>query len=264
MDSGTNWQGIYTPHGIVSATNLTCFADNGKCPTQQVEQIQAHLYGKIVSGYPCRTYKDISEVLNSDANVLVYCKQTPHQQENAFRFSVLNPQDPDRVYPRFTNRIITTFSDQCYQYDVIDGSNRPALDSNGDSAAVSWAYSNGTVNGSITIPTEYSADYSTTYIYPGTQIPQDEIEYSCGPRCMWMWAWRSESTLSADENQPKALIKCPITVSSVTNVTDDTQIVSDGMAKLAASAIGLQGRSANPPQDNGTTTWRQYQFYPWG
>ena len=73
-DSGTNWQGTYTPPGIVNAYNLTCFSDNGKCPTQpQVEQIQAHLYGEIASGYPCRNYRDISEVLNSDSGALVYC-----------------------------------------------------------------------------------------------------------------------------------------------------------------------------------------------
>ena len=58
-------------------------------------------------------------------------------------------------------------------------------------------YSNGTVNGSIIIPTEYSGLDSTTYIYPGTQIPQNESEHGCGPRCMWMWAWKSQSTLPA-------------------------------------------------------------------
>lgn len=105
---------------------------------------------------------------------------------------------------------------------------------------------------------------STTYIYPGTQIPQNETEYSCGARCMRMWALISESTLPDDQGQAMALIRCPITVSSVTNVTHDYRIISDGMAKLAASAIGLQRKSANPPQDNGTTTWRQYRFYPWG
>ena len=266
MDGGTNWQGTYTSKGIVSATNLTSFADNGKWPTQpQVEQIQAHLYGEMGSGQIYRTYKDISEVVNSDANVLVYCRQTPYEQEYAFRFSVLNPQDPDAVYPRFTNRIITASSGQCYQYNVTADSLQPALDLNGDDAAWNWKYSNGTVNGSITIPTQYSAWDSTTYIYPGTQIPQKETEYSCGSRCMWMWAWKAKSTLPADDlNQPMALIKCPITVSPVTNVTDDSQIVSDEMAKLAASAIGLQGRFANPPQDNHTTTWTQYQLYPWG
>ena len=265
MDSGTNWQGTYTTKAIVNASDLTCFTVNGKCPTQpQVEQIQAHLYGEIASGYQCRTYKYISEVLYSDSGALFYCNQHPHQQEYALRFSVINPQDPDRVYPRFTDRIITASSGQCYQYNITDGSNQPALDPNGDNAAVSWAYSNGTVNGTITIPTEYSGQDSTTYIYPGTQIPQNETEYSCGPRCMWIWAWKSNSTLPFDKGEARALIKCPITVSPVTNVTEDSQIVSDGTAKLAASAIGLQGRSSNPPQNNFTTTWRQYQFYPWG
>ena len=230
----------------------------------EIEQIQAHLYGELASGSQRSNYEDISEVLSSDENPLVWYKQIENQQEYTFRFSEINPQDPLRVYPRITNRIITVSSGQCYQYNITAGSNRPALDLNGDKAAVTWAYSNGTVNGSVTIPTEMSAFDSTTYIYNGTQIPQNETESSCGPRCMWMWAFKALGTFPIDQDQPMALFQCPITVSPVSNVTEDTQIVSDGMAKLAASAIGLQGRFTNPPQLNGTKIWTQYQMYPWG
>lgn len=261
MDSGTDWRGTYTSRGTVNATDLTCFGDHYNCPIYpRVEQSRAHLYGEIASGPPCQPYNHISEVLDSDSGASFYCNQASNQQEYALRFSVINPDDGRRIYPRFTNRIITASSGQCYQYNITDGSNETALDPNGDDA-VRWAYSNGTINGTITIPTAYSGEDSTTYIYPGSQMPQNETEYSCGPRCMWMWAWRSISTLPQDKGEARALIKCPITVSSVTNVTDDSQRVSDGIAKLAASAIGLTGRSAD---DNGTTTWRQYQFYPWG
>ncbi|KAK4693886.1 hypothetical protein P7C71_g3588, partial [Lecanoromycetidae sp. Uapishka_2] len=248
---------------MVNASDLTCYAVNGECPTQRdVEQITAHSYGEMAQSFPCRTYKDISEVINSDANPLYWCNQNPDHQEFAYRFQEINPVDPDRVYPRITNRIITAASGQCYQYDIDPNSGRKVNDLNGDLAAWNWSYSNGTVNGNVTIPTLYSADDSTTYIYRGIEIPQNETEYACGPRCMWMWAFKAHSTLPADSlNQPVAIYQCPITISPVTNVTNSTQEISDGMARVAASSIALQGRYVNVGND---TIWTQYQLYPWG
>jgi hypothetical protein len=84
---------------------------------------------------------------------------------------------------------------------------------------------------------------------------------------MWMWAFKALSTNPFDQGQPMALYQCPITVSPVSDngkEIDDRHKVSDGMAKLAASAIGLQGRYANPPQLNNTRVWKQYQLYTWG
>ena len=258
-DSGYNWNGTYLQHGVVNATNLTCFAGNGECPVRDsVEQIQAHLYGEIASGSPCHNYEDISEVLNSDANSLVWCRKIENQQEYTFRFTEINPLDPQRVYPHITNRTITVSSGQCYKYDVDMSSATKTYDLNGNFAAYSWKYSNGTVNGSITIPTAISADDSTTYLYNGIQVPQDETESSCGSRCMWMWAFKANSTFPADLGEQMAVFQCPITVGPVNNVTSDTQIIDDGMAKLAASAIALQGRSVN------RTIWTQYQLYTWG
>lgn len=225
------------------------------------------MYGEIAAGRPCHNYNNISEVLSSDANPPYWCKEIENQQEYTFRFLEFNPKDQVRVYPSITNRTITASSGQCYQYNIIPRSDQPALDLNGNKAAVTWAYSNGTVNGSVTIPTEMSAFDATTYIYNGTQIPHNETESSCGPRCMWMWAFKAFSTKLHDQGQPMALYKCPITVSNVSDhgkTIDDKHKVSDGMAKLAASAIGLQGRYANPPQLDHKTVWRQYQMYPWG
>ncbi|KAL2041509.1 hypothetical protein N7G274_005891 [Stereocaulon virgatum] len=267
-DSGTDWKGTYLRNGNVNATNLTCFFGANGCPIQpEVEQIRAHTHGEIASGHLCHKYDNISEVLSSDVNPPYWCKETENQQEYTFRFLEYNPHDQRRVYPSITNRTITASSGQCYHYNIIAGSQQPALDLNGDRAAFTWAYSNGTVNGSVNIPTEMSAFDATTYIYNGTNIPRNEIESSCGPRCMWMWAFKALSNIPMDHGQRMALYQCPITVSPVSGngkKVHDKHKVSNDMAKLAASAIGLQGRYANPPQMDYKRVWRQYQLYPWG
>lgn len=222
-----------------------------------MEQTQAHLFGEIASGPPCRNYNDISEILNGNANPLFWCRQTPDKQEYTYRFTELNPTDHARVYPRLTNRTITASSGICFEYAIDMNSGVPTNDLNGNLAAYNWKYSNGTVNGSITIPTAISAWDSTTYLYNGTQIPQEEVESTCGSRCMWMWAFRAFSSFQADQGQNMAVFQCPITVGPVNNVTRDSQMVGDGMAKLAASAIALQGRNVEK-------RWTQYQLYPWG
>lgn len=261
-DSGTNYKGTYFTPGTVNASGLTCYADNNACPIQpEVQQIVAHTYGEMAQGNILCAYNDISEVITSIANCLFYYHLAPNNQQYAYRFSELNPQDTARIYPRFTNRIITASSGECYNYTIDTTSGQKVDDLNGDLAAYNWSYSNGTVNGSITIPTLYSAFDSTTYIYRGTKIPQNETESSCGPRCMWMWAFKAFSSLTADHNQPMAVYQCPISISPVSNVTEDSQIVSDGMAKLAAASIALQGRYVNVA--NGQI-WTQYQMYPWG
>ena len=264
-DSGFDYHGTVLQHGIVNATNLTCFSDNGACPDQpMVEQIQAHLFGQIGSGAQCRTYIDFSEVLTSDANPLYWCRQPPHYPlENTLRFTEINDRDPIRIYPYLTNRTITAASGTCFKYDIDEDSGTMTDNLLGNLAAMNWKYSNGTVNGSITIPTAFMNTDSTTYIYNGTKIPQDEVESSCGPRCMWMLAFKGLSTLPADQRQSMALYQCPITVGPVKNATIDSQMISDGMAKLAASAIALEGRYAQV-EENGPQIWRQYQMYPWG
>lgn len=153
VDGGTNWQGTYTQPGIVDASGLTCYADNNKCPTQpEVEQIVAHTYGELASGAPCCLYSDISEAINSDANCPIFCNRTPDHEEYAYRFPESNPMDVARTYPLITNRMSTASSGECIQYDIDPKSGQKVADPDGDLAAAKWAYSNGTVNGSINIP----------------------------------------------------------------------------------------------------------------
>ena len=268
-DSGTDWQGTYPQAGLVNASDLGCYSDNkSPCPSEigipehEVEQIIAHSLGEMAQNSACRTYNDLSEVYESDANPLYWCNQNPGRQEFAYRFTEVNPVDTIRVYPRLTNRVITAASSRCYQYNIDTSSGVKVNDLNGDLAAYNWSYSNGTVNGSITIPTTYSAFDSTTYVYRGTNIPQLETQQACGSRCMWMWAYRARSTFPQDSGQEMAVFQCPITISEVSNTTNATQEISDGMAKLAAASIALQGRFVGLNQT--TQVWTQYQLYPWG
>ena len=80
-----------------------------------------------------------------------------------------------------------------------------------------------------------------------------------------MWAYKA-----AGYGESSTFYQCPITVSNVTEVSNntpvandtqvsnDTQKVSDGMARLAAAAIALQGRPS------GNNTGIKYQLYTSG
>ena len=262
MDSGTDYRGVYTQPGTVNASDLRCYYDNNACSEEpEVPQIVAHTYGEISQSDQCCQYQELSDVLSSDRSCAYYCNRTPGQEEFAYRFVEINPEDHFGTYSLFTNRVVTASYDQCYQYDVNQTSGQKVDDANGDLAAYNWSYSNGTVSGNITIPTEYSALDSTTYIYRGVEVPQNETENACGPRCMWMWAWRAKGSLPRDIDQPQTVFQCPITISYVSNSTLESQTISNGLAKLAAASIGLQGRYVNQP--NGRI-WTQYQLYPYG
>ena len=74
-----------------------------------------------------------------------------------------------------------------------------------------------------------------------------------------MWAYKA-----AGHGESSTFYHCPIRVSNVTEVSIDTQVsndtqqVPDGMARLAATSIALQGRPS------GNNTWTQYQLYTYG
>ena len=252
MDDGTDWSGTYTSPGNVSAPDLTCYFHQNDCSGgPEVPQGIAHAYGEsgVTSNFDCGPYNEIADIQNSKNKYPYYCRRTPRQQEFAYRFSEYNVKDAQGTYPFFTNRTITASAGQCFEYPQV---NVP-LDQDG---TWGYEYSNGTFNGSISIPKKTDGFNGTTYIYRGSEIPQDEGELSCGPRCMWMWAHRNPGS-----GENSTFYQCPIVVSSVSNIiNDNTQTVSDGMARLAASAIGLQGRYTSI----GTPTWTQYQFFPFG
>ena len=110
------------------------------CPDQVTVETVAHTYGEMNLLANYRTYNEIADVLNSEHDYQYYWRQTRNQQQLAYRFNEYNPDDTQKVYPSFTNRTITAESIKCYAYN--------------NKEPQTFTYSNGTVNGSITIPNE--------------------------------------------------------------------------------------------------------------
>ena len=77
-----------------------------------------------------------------------------------------------------------------------------------------FQYSTRIFNGNITIPVQVTAFEGTTYIYRGLNAPQEAVTYSCGLRCIWMWACKA-----AVYGESSTFYYCLITVSNVTAVS---------------------------------------------
>ncbi|KAL9611901.1 MAG: hypothetical protein Q9167_003482 [Letrouitia subvulpina] len=256
LNDGTDWNGTYTRDGHVHVPNLTCYFHSNACPNEdfkeEITQGQAHSNGNVGSNVKCGAYDTISDILQSRQNPDFFCRRVPG--EFAYRFSEYNPSDNQSTYPHFTNRIITASSGACLVYN--ETGNQSGTDANGFPGAVYYTFSNGTYNDSISIPFASGGLKATTYIYRGINPPERATAQSCGPRCIWLWAYRSPGT-----KQSPLFYQCPISIGTVSNVTDVRQDVPDGIARTAAAAIALQGRWSN---GTGHMSWEQMQFYPFG
>lgn len=258
IDAGTNWNGTYTRPGIVNVTDLSCFYGGGGCPGPDHEDIQqsaAHLLGEFSSGDTCGSYNTTADILNSKNDYDFFCRRIPGKQEFAYRFSEYNPKDKLRSFPWFTNRVITASSGPCFQYSFV---NRTlGLNLAGIRSAWNYTFTNGSYTGNILIPADMESLNGTTYVYRGINIPQEAAAWHYGSRGMWVWAHKSGGV-------GNTFYQCPISISQVSNVTNSSQNLSDGMARLAASAIALQGRFVVNPKDPDKRLYTQYQFYPFG
>lgn len=217
------------------------------CGGDVTGQALAHAYGEMALSSRCGNYTLTSDILKIKKDYSYYCNRTPNQQQFAYRFNEYNPEDKQKSYPRFTNRTITASAGKCFVYTMVG---EPRTESSG---TLLYNYTNGTFNSSINIPEQTNAFDGTTYIYRGINTPENAVTYACGPRCIWMWAHKS-----VGHGEPSTFYQCPITVSPVSNVTNDTQNIPDGMARLAAASIALQGRPSNQGH------WNQYQLYTYG
>ena len=245
---GTSWNDTYTRPGLANAANLTCYSYNplGTCGGDIPSQARAHANGDVALGFPCGPYNDTLQVLESKNDYRYYCRRTRYQQVFAYRFNEYNPNDTQKNYPLFTNRIITASAGQCFNY-TMDG--EPSDASDGNSL---FKFKNETYSGNITIPAQSGAWDGTTFIYGGTRIPEEAVTYACGPRCILVWAHRARG-----HGEESTFFQCPITVNLVSNA-NGTQQVPNGIARLAATSIALQGR---PYPKN---IWKQYQLYTFG
>lgn len=259
VNDGTNWKDTYLMSGTVNAANLSCYFLPAIqiCP-EQVDIVQglAHAYGSAPPNFKRGNYTQIQEVVNSTENYGYFCRKTPG--ECTYRMVEYNPDDRERVYPSFTNRTITASVGECFTYWE---SERPisAKDTSGNPEAIEFRIFNGSVHDSIIIPRQLSAIDSTTYIYRGISTPQKTEQFSCGDRCIWMWAHKN---VGYGENS--TFYQCPVTISTVSNAKTDTQQVPDGIARLAASSIALQGRWAVNGTSSTERIWTQFRLYPFG
>ena len=255
LNDGTDWNGTYTIPGIANMSDLECYRRSRYCPGnyhQDITQTAAHFNGELATGAGCGQYNTTADILNLKKDYAFFCHETRRPHEYAYRFNEYNPKDEQKTFPHFTNRIITASSGRCIQYSQVGRVLGRDLD--GNMAAWNYTFTNGSYTSNIMIPVNMEAWNGTTYIYRGVRIPQDEDGWSCGPRCMWMWAHKSPGA-----GDHSIFFQCPITVSNVGNVTHPKHDLADGMARVAASSIGLQGRFVNASSH---ITWTQYQFYP--
>lgn len=254
VDDGTNYRGTYIRDGIVNASNLSCYYHNDTCLSEVTRYALAHDYGGYGLGptsesRECGDYSEIADVLNSD---IAYPYWSNGKQEFAYRFNEYNFDDVAKSYPYLTNRTITVSSGDCVTYDVTDDSAKvEGVSGDGDGFEIS--YKNDTNNGSIIIPSASLGRQGTTYIYRGTKpVAEAETTFSCGDRCITMWAYKNP------ESTNPRFYQCPITVSAVSNAWQEAHNIPNGVAREAAASIALQGRWFG---DITNQQWTQYQFY---
>lgn len=256
LNDGKDYNGTYSIPGKANVSDLSCYHRGGDCPKdhQDITQATAHSNGELATGAECGPYNTTADILSSKKDYTYFCRRTPGQQEFAYRFNEYNPKDEQETFPQFTNRIITASSGPCIEYSQVNIVLGPDL--NGLMSAWNYTFTNGSYTSNIMIPVNMEAWNGTTYVFRGIRIPQNADGWSCGPRCMWMWAHKSPG--AGDHSK---FYQCPITVSHVSNVTDPRHDLADGMARVAASSIGLQGRFSKTSTG---IVWTQYQFYPFG
>lgn len=257
VNDGTNYNDTYVRIGTASVTDLTCYFNTNDpskppkgCPTVETIQGLAHLFGEQSLGFPCKSYLQISDVQESKENYRYFCRRTD-PQEFAYRFLHYNPNDTQHTYPLLTNRTITASAGRCFEYS---GEDRPELAK--DPSYLNYTFHNDSSTGHIQIPIQSGGNSGTTYIYPGRNFPPQATQQSCGPRCIWMWAHKSTG-----KGEKSTFYQCPVTVNDVSKVYGSWQNISDDTARIAAAAIGLDGRWTGRDKNR---NWMQYQFYSYG
>ena len=267
LNDGTDFKGTYLRNGNVTVANLTCYShgDPSQCPDQVVQDQLAHSYGEDTMGpdstspSDCGAYSDVQSIPDINQNFPYFCRRNTTAQEFAYRFNEYNPNDTPQAYPHFTNRTITASSGPCNEYNQTGSQKTTIGDDSGNApnalSALNMTYTNGTYNGSISIPTSAMGREGTTYIYRDLHIPADATTYGNGPRGLIMWAYRNPGA-SADSSQ---FYECPITISTVANVRNPAHNISDAMAREAAASIALQGQyHSNPDNQRNNEQWQWY------
>ena len=255
MDRGSGSAGTYTVNGIISAPRLDCFFKNDNCDITVLAPLTtAHSFGALTQGQSCCTYNTTADIFSANQSCLYFC--SADRQEFAYRFNEYNPSDNTSAYPFLTYRLIRSKVEACYEYDI-DFAESPYIDSSdGANDTRLFSYHNSTYNSTISIPNYAIGFNSTTYVYNGSNVPQNAVLVACGPRCLTIYVLRSGNPSSSN------IFSCNISVTNVTNTTAPWQEYPDDMARLAIASIALTGNVRNPQEPQ--LSWQQYQLYPWG
>ena len=261
VNDGTSYNDTYTRPGTVNITDLRCYYTEffqRKCPLQVTVQTVAHAYGEMILASRLNsTYSNISEVMHSKQDYQYYHRKARNQQQAAYRFKEYNPDDREKSFPYLTDRVVTAEARNCITYNEIDSD---------DEDPQTFNYTNpvdAEDKGTIKISRSFLGPKGTTYIYQGVHNPINADKQSCGPRCVWMWAYKNPS---ADLSEPSAFYKCPVNISQVSNADPNKPIhlIPDSVAKMAAPSIALQGRFEGSPDDPSERDYHSYQFYASG
>lgn len=252
VEDGLDYNGTYVTRGQVNVSDLSCYHvahHDGNCLLPDTMQSRAYAYGQMSLAADIGTYNDISDVLESKHNYWYYHRQTRKHQQLAYRFNEYNPADKNRLYPFFTNRTFTAESRNCSKYDVLDVDDK-------EPRTFTYSKTDGKNNDTIAIPRDRLGKNGTTYIYRGFHDPAGAPIYSCGDRCLKMWAYKNPSPWG-----PSAFYECWVSISGVANTYDPKHEIPDSMAKIAAAAIALQGQFKGPLND---ANYQQFTFHAHG
>lgn len=262
VDDAQDFTGTYLRNGDVAVKDLTCYLHAGfkDCPFQVIQDQLAHSYGEVTQGpdatskLECGYYSSLDDIIHSNYDYPYYCRRNTTIQEFAYLYKEYNPNDRQKIYPHFTNRVIRASSGKCNEYSET-GSRQTTVGDNFPNtiSALNFTYTDGQRNGTIPIPTSALGRDGTTYIYRGPSPPANATTYGFGPRGIVIWVYRNPGA-----NQDSRFFECPVTVEAVTNVRNPLHNISDSTARQAAASIALQGQFRNARNDRDFTQWQWY------
>lgn len=260
VEDGHDYTGAFHRSGKALVSKLNCVYHGSHCSSIVTEHARAHVYGESSLAEPSLDYDDIPSLLDAQNDTRVWRRrwstEYAHGSEYAHRFNEYNPTDTQRAYPYLTDRVITSSAGECVEYEQDEATERVRV---GDKNALKFTYRNATSDGTISIPTAVLGREATTYIYRGLAPPADASNPQlvvCGERCMYVWVYRN-----AGANEGPKFYQCPITVGNVTNPVLPEHHVPDGVARVAAVSIALQGQFQGQADEK---NFNQFQFYASG
>lgn len=257
MNDGASYKDIYTNRGSSNVSDLSCYYKgfhDKSCHGQVTAQTIAHSYGETILASDPASYNEVADILQNKDLYPYFHRETPNQQQVAYRFNEYNPNDAQRIYPHLTNRTIYAEARNCITY------NQTSADDNDPQTLTMTNADDTGEHQTIKIPQDFLGREGTTYIYRGFHAPPDADLQSCGDRCLWMWAYRNPSGLP----EPPVFFKCPVNISNMMNASRSEHQIPNHVVKMAAAAIALHGIYHGPIADERQKDFTSYQFYAAG